>query len=148
MECTFWTNCASKTKCDNYSYILRCKCECVLCLVDCISFEIWCDCELCLVRLIVSHLNCDVMVFYVWLCWLHIIWSVMWLCVMFGWVSYISSEMWCDQFIEYTNAMAAKRSCCKHNLHNLNQVANVAVANITLIKCHDRYISLRRPRVE
>ena len=107
LKCTSWTNCASKIKYDHYSCILRCKCECVLCLVDCISSEMWCDCMLCLVELIASHLKCDMIMcyvwlvrcdcmlclvgliasylkynmieYYVWLDWLHLIWNVMWL---------------------------------------------------------------------
>ena len=57
---------ASWTKCDHCSWILICKCEWVLCLVDCISYEIWCDCVLYLVELIASHLKCNVIVCYVW----------------------------------------------------------------------------------
>ena len=90
LECASWTKYATKTKCDHCSFILRCKCECVLCLFDWILSELWCDCVLCLVGLIVSHLKCDVIICYVWLvrcdcvlCLVRLI-SKMWLYVMFG----------------------------------------------------------------
>ena len=77
LERTSWTKCASKTKYDHYSCILRCKYKCVLYLVDCISSEMWCDCVY-LFGLIASHMKCDMIMYYVWLGWLHLILNVMW----------------------------------------------------------------------
>ena len=101
---------ASKIKCDNYSCILICKCECfifgwllliwnvmwlyvIFGWVDCISFKVLCDYVLYLI-------------------------DNMWLCVMFGWISYNSSKIWCDQLIKDLNAIAAKHSV--HSIWNTN----------------------------